>query len=240
MEEWDLTSFVRDLSSFINLVEKYDLPIETSGLSKLEGKLQYCSSLEFSISDIEFTMFESISGTNPSEINAYSIFFSHDCCLDDGKDFSKQDPFKNIKGYFFQINMHGYVMDEDVTFHSTMRLDRHIEGGNKANSCHPFYHFHFGGDELLGKNTGELMLTTSPRLAHPPMDLFLGIHFILDNYFNKKTHNNISDLMEDTVYKDIISNAQKRLWVPYFNAFKEIPESHEDYTIKNIFPLYIG
>lgn len=237
MSNWTLINFARDLAILNRLISKYDLPIDKSSLEGLDAKLQSSSSLNFSVQDIEFCVYESMAGTIPIGISMYSIYFSHTCCIDETKDYLKYDPFVNHTGYSFQINMVGFK-DGGDSYHSWLHLDRHIQGGGPTKMCHPFYHFQFGGNEMESKETGELMLMASPRIAHPPMDLFLGIHFVLDNYFNKTSHPKIVDLMHDDDYRTIMMNAQKRLWIPYFNAFSN-PVSHNDYTIQNVFPLFL-
>ena len=238
MEEWEILNFARDLSTFNALALKYELPVEQASLRGLEGKLQHGGDFSVSVKDIEFNIFGAIAGTIPTGINMFSVFFSHDCHVDNAKNKEKEDPFFNKNGYSFQLNIVGYKDDEPDAFHSWLHLDRHEQGGDEPKHSHPFYHFQFGGDEMETRSTGQLMLPATPRIAHPPMDLFLGIHFILDNFYNKNSFPKIKEMMLDDDYCHIIRNAQKRLWLPYFKAFTE-GFDHVDYTRKNIFPLYI-
>lgn len=128
--EWDVTFFARDLSSLITLIKKYNIPIEQSELHILESKLQNCDSVEFDAQNIEFTLFGMISGTIPARVNMFSIFLSHSCYLDEGKDFSTQDPFVNDTGYSFLIDIIGFEEDKKDPYHLSFHLDRHIEGGS--------------------------------------------------------------------------------------------------------------
>lgn len=236
--EWDVSIFARDLSMLNELVNRYEVPIETTQLFDLEGRLQFADSLEFTVVDVEFSLFEAMAGTIPPEVKMFSIFLTHNCRLDMTKDFQTQDPFLNESGYSFVIDIVGYKAEKGSDgYYSTIRLDRHITGGGITKVCHPFYHIQFGGDSVASKHTGELMLTSSPRIAHPPMDLFLGIHFILDNFFNKTSHPEIKNLFQDYDYQLILLRAQKRLWEPYFQAFS-LNTTHQDYIIEKVFPLY--
>jgi hypothetical protein len=236
--DWTVQNFARDLSMLNHLIERYEIPIQGERLYALEGKLQIANSLNFSIEDLEFPLTESIAGSIPNEIGTFGIFLTHNCYLDSTKDFKSQDPFVNDKGgYSFIINIIGYKNPNANELYSTIRLDRHITGGNSPKVCHPFYHIQFGGDFVSLKETGELMLLGPPRIAHPPLDLFLGIHFILDNFFNKRSYPMIKELFENYEYRSILERAQKRLWEPYFQAFS-LNTNHQDYTIENIFPLY--
>lgn len=235
--EWNVNDFARDLSLLNQRIEHYEVPLDKKGLYDLEGKLQMADSLDFTIKDLEFSLIEAMAGTIPNGVKMFSIFLTHNCCLDTTKDFQTQDPFLNGTGYSFVIDIVGFREDRSDECYSTIRLDRHIAGGNTPKVCHPFYHIQFGGDSVASKQTGELLLTSSPRIAHPPLDLFLGIHFILDNFFNKTSHPEVKGLFEDYDYQSIMIRAQKRLWEPYFQAFSQTT-AHQDYIIENIFPLY--
>lgn len=240
--EWDILFFTRDLSNLLQLIEKHEVPIITTGargLNVLEGKLQCSDYIQFNV-EIEFNLYEKISGTIPSEIDLFSIIFTHRCHVDHNKNFATQDPFLQKEGYTFEVDITGYNSDDTKTlpYHLSLHLDKHIEGGDAPNVCHPYYHFHFGSNTLASKDSGELMILSTPRLAHPPMDIFLGVHFILDNFFNKTSNPNIKDLMADEDYQLIIQNAQKRLWTPYFKGFSP-GNGHNDYIFEKLFPLFI-
>ena len=53
------------------------------------------------------------------------------------------------------------------------------------------------------------------------------------NHLRKTVDRNISKIGE------IIKRAQERLWSPYFKAF-DSTNTHQDFTMSNLFPLYIG
>ncbi len=101
---------------------------------------------------------------------------------------------------------------------SSMHLDFDPQS-DKCNYIHPHFHLTFGGDKTKDyiknysdANIGNMLLLTSPRIAHPPFDIFLAIDFILGNFFDKKTH---QEILKDSQYKSAIMNSQERLWKPY-------------------------
>lgn len=61
-------------------------------------------------------------------------------------------------------------------------------------------------------NLGDVLLLPAPRISYPPMDIVLGIDFILSNFVEKKVYN---ELRCDPQYKSAVKNAQARLWKPY-------------------------
>ena len=58
---------------------------------------------------------------------------------------------------------------------SAWHFDRHNYPGMQSNSCHPTYHWQFGGWGLrnLSEDIRGVLVTDSPRLFAPPMDLVL-------------------------------------------------------------------
>jgi len=249
MKHWGKYEFAKDVSTFNRLIEKFDIPISSYKLQDLDSHFQNDKeNLSFIIEDLEFQIKTSISGTVPSGITSFTIYLSHNFILNDEKDFSKEDPFydditkfngKDHRSFSFQINIQGHHRDDDDTYHCWWHLDRHIPDGNNPKFVHPFYHFQVGGNELETKNTGEIVFLAAPRIAYPPMDLFLGIHFVINNFYNRKSYSFVDELLRNDDYVDIIKRAQERMWVPYFNAFKE-GSDHRDYTMESIFPLYIN
>lgn len=125
--------------------------------------------------------------------------------------------------------------DEGKSF--AWHLDRAT--GTDGKYIHPLYHFHGGGKKVEGKDSGELLILRSPRLPHPPMDLFLAIHFILENFLNTKTYAEQVKIFEDPLYKEIIMRAQNRLLDPYYGAIVDKNKVKGNYAPHNLCPLYI-
>lgn len=101
-------------------------------------------------------------------------------------------------------------------FVSSWHLDRHTEEGI-PNLFHPYYHLTFGGKhmenlEIEEENFfGNSLIIRSPRISHPPMDLILGIDFVLKNYFPLKE----LDILSDFNYLTIIKKFKEIFWKPY-------------------------
>ena len=82
-------------------------------------------------------------------------------------------------------------------------------------------------------------ILANPRIPHPPMDIFLGFNFIINNFYNRKDYDFVENMSQDYNYQMIIKRAQDRLWQPYFKAF-DSANTHNDFTINRVFPLYIS
>lgn len=90
-------------------------------------------------------------------------------------------------------------------------------GDNEPENVHPRYHFQFGGNEVLNwidaceMNFGSSLFLDTPRLSHPPLDIILGIDFVLSNFYGEKWKN----LTQDSTYRKLLAEAQERFWKPY-------------------------
>ena len=148
---------------------------------------------------------------------------------------------KFIENFLFELNIDAYALENGLDgkpYKNCWHLDKHILS-TAPKYTHPTYHFHFGGNYLNGLDTGEISIFSFPRLPHPPMDIFLGFHFIISNFYSSKEYSFVNELKGNEDYKSIIKRAQERLWKPYFKAF-DLTNTHDDFTINKIFPLYLS
>ena len=115
-------------------------------------------------------------------------------------------------------------------------LDRELT--TEGNLIHPYYHFHAGGRKLSPYDIGDLVMIGSPRIPHPPMDLFLAIHFVILNFLNNKDFPEQKKILKDDDYVSIIDRAQKRILKPYFKTIAE-DSGHNDFSRFSLFPLVV-
>jgi hypothetical protein len=131
---------------------------------------------------------------------------------------------------------------------SSYHLDKHIEPspppGSKPKAVtaqkekeepaevHPLYHIQFGSakiskekeaNELDLVNSGNLFMDT-PRLMHHPLDLVLGVDFLLSNYFPVAW----DALQRDGHYTSLCRKYQAAFWKPYIHAIAKHWELHKD------------
>lgn len=131
------------------------------------------------------------------------------------------DPFQTLA---FNFTIQGEFLCEKTekirkaltTFH----LDRHIcNDEDKAPiEPHPFYHFQFGGKNLIdnsgGKiDTGELLVLDTPRVAHHPMEFILGLDYLISNFYPKIRKGLMNGNQE---YRKLVEKYQERIIKPYF------------------------
>lgn len=135
---------------------------------------------------------------------------------------------------FYQLNL--VIKSYDGKMFA-WHLDKECDTDGKF--IHPLYHFHGGGKRIENKEAGELLILSSPRLAHPPLDLFLAIHFILENFLNTQTYAKQAGIFTNPQYQDIMIRAQKRVLDPYYSAIADVTKTEGYYHPHSLCPLYL-
>lgn len=147
--------------------------------------------------------------THPEGLKDMTLSFDINLIAAYQKDYSHSDPLKHLE---FNIVVIGYKDDKDhvISYH----LDRHPEGDNDPLSSHPKYHFQFGGRKMNTEkyDFGQSIILNSPRLMHYPMDIILGIDFVLSNFFPTVWN----ELKNDGQYISLVTVYRDRLLKPYF------------------------
>lgn len=236
MDSWNLRNFRNDLSIFKQLLEREFVPVDLVKFEAVIESLNEKDIIEYEAKNLCFHINGRIKGTVPENLNYYQIYLDNMIMAKNDLD-SQTDP---LYAFNFAIDIHAFQSKKkkDNCFKSSWHLDRHYQDVATKN-IHPSYHFHFGGRKIKDIDTGLLTILSSPRIAHPPMDIFLGFHFIILNFFNVKQYRFVDVLLNDYEYQQIIKRAQNRLWKPYFGAF-DSRNSHNDFTVPNVFPLYLN
>jgi hypothetical protein len=230
------TTIIADLRELIRLLKfhKFDSDkiMEFHNLERLVGDSRNGSNHNYNIEDIVFYSSNSGMKSNPF-VKAISIFLKSNYRLVEVLSI-KDDMFLE---YTLEIFIKGYkdkTKVDDFSFFS-WHLDRELN--TDGDYIHPYYHFHAGGRHVGDKNPGDLLMISSPRIPHPPMDILLSIHFIILNFLNSGDFKNKTAILHDDDYISIIQRAQQRLLDPYFFTFNKV--LHNDYSRHNLFPLYI-
>ena len=113
---------------------------------------------------------------------------------------------------------------------------------HKVEYIHPAFHLTHGGKKMEGLDLGQTMLLLMPRIPFAPMDVILGIDFIVANFYPKQTY---FRLRADSRYRNAVKNSQDHLWKPYFMAISSNWEKSATMSVKdssfmqNILPYMI-
>lgn len=230
MAHFKHNKIIADLQSLIQLLKKYKFEstntIELYPLNNAVKESEY----EYKIGELAFHI--SKSGMKADHnINKISVILDIKYTL--AKQLSCDIDIFPTYNWGLYIIGHGENGDNEKFF--CWHLDR--EPHTAGRYIHPYYHFHAGGNELKGWDQGKLMLISSPRLPHPPMDIVLSIHFVILNFLDREEYQEQLKILDDPEYLAILGRAHKRILDPYFSTFNGI--RHSVYSPYNLFPLYI-
>lgn len=128
------------------------------------------------------------------------------------------DPFKHLE---FNIVVRGDLITdttESMDLICSYHLDRHLreKDDRDPEEVHPDYHFQFGGHKLEknGRNFGCSLMLDSPRIVHYPLDIILGVDFVLANFFGKDWR----EIRRKGDYVSLVRKYQNAFWRPYAHA----------------------
>lgn len=163
----------------------------------------------YDIEPIEFSFTSTPDHTHPGGLKNMTLSLEVKLIAAYQEDYSHSDPLKHLE---FNIVVIGMKDEKDhiISYH----LDRHPEGEKEPMSSHPKYHFQFGGRKLNKEkyDFGQSIILDSPRLMHYPMDIILGVDFVLSNFFPRIW----SELKKEGEYISLITAYRDKLIKPYF------------------------
>lgn len=239
MELWHNLNIAKDLQDYIKVLQTHavDALFNVSRLIDVANSLPDQEYYTMEEVEIEFYLRKAVSQARP-KIKEFKISLINSVSSYPVVASEFQDPLDNCAFDMVLIGF-GEDMEEYV---NCWHLDKDIyEDGDKEHKyTHPRYHFQFGGKHMAS-DLGGVLLMGAPRIPHPPMDIFLAIHFVLNNYYDKKDseYNFLIDLYEDTDYQDILERAKKRLWYPYFRGLSRTGSGKDELVLENLFPLAV-
>lgn len=169
------------------------------------------------------------------------LFFDLEIECDSTNFVGNKDPFTK---YSFNVVIKGRNKNNaNSKLIYAIHFDKHNlkeqEEGKIPNQAHPSYHFQFGGNRLEDEeklDSGRALFLDAPRIMHHPMELILGVDFILSNFF-PKIWNRIKPL---PTYKKILKKYQKDFILPYFKSVVEHFESNTpNWNPQDIYPQLV-
>ncbi|CAG1770185.1 hypothetical protein BAC3_00854 [uncultured bacterium] len=151
-------------------------------------------------------------GVFPANINMIRITINYEmyAVYEDYNSFC--DPFKYLS---IEVKIDG-IDKVNGTFSSAFHIDRDLDSSSPSIESHPAYHIHFGGDclDYHKKQYGEMLFMGAPRIMIYPMDFYLALEFIGDNFFPDK----LSKMKQNVQFNKKLKDKKEKLWHPYFDA----------------------
>lgn len=235
MDIWNRISYIKDVNFLKELIIENEIQGDFTGLNTVIESIENNQRdlVDYRLNNFSIYLRGAIAGAKPHEMNFCKIELSNRLALKDDLNTNIDPLFK----YTLDLKISLFKSERsNVKAHCcTWHLDKE-EQELDFSYVHPYYHLQFGGKnhEYLDP---EMAILSSPRIPHPPMDIILAFHFIINNFIDRKKHSYVDYILKDIRYLRILNNSKARLWEPYFNGFA--PNSnHIDYKLNRLFPLY--
>lgn len=246
-------AYILDMASDLeNLAELLNSEgINTSKLYIVSGQLRQNHTFKYNIDPfkIEINNNEKFPKKLSHQKSAtdLELYFDMKIDCDCGGFVTNKDPFREFSFNIIVKGKNKHNSSSKLLY--AIHLDRHNleeeKEGNTPHQAHPVYHFQFGGNRLnedehampTNLDHGQALFLDAPRIMHHPMELILGIDFILSNFF-PAIWNKIKNI---TTYRKILKKYQKDFILPYFKSVVEHFEgSSNPWASKDIYPQLIS
>lgn len=235
MDIWKKANYIKDLKFLHEIILNYEVLGDFKGLVDLIEVIEKNTNdiVDYNFSNFSIYLKGSIAGAVPKDLHYCKIDLENRLALKDSLNSNIDPLFK----YTLDLKVSLYKSNRDTNkeYCSTWHLDREDREDNFS-YVHPYYHFQFGGKKLEYLDPNMAILS-SPRIPHPPMDVILAFHFIINNFVDRKRFDYVDKIKTDPTYIRIITNSKKRLWISYFEGLS-FSSQHDDYKIERLFPLY--
>ena len=217
----------KDLNSFMNIIWK-ELPnSDLSGISSAISDLnnsKYIPQIHnretnpniwgYDVPNLLFRFSSDPEKSKPYPLKKVELLLTVTVRGDANNLDTNNDPFESLN---FDIILKGEHNQNRLM--TSYHLDRHIvdEGDNHSLEAHPCYHFQFGGKKMIDEHgkaldSGSILFLDPPRISYHPMDLILGVDFLLSNFLPKNWNNLINNIGE---YNALVEKYQKLFLKPH-------------------------
>lgn len=127
-------------------------------------------------------------------------------------------------------------LDTTNVLQTGFHIDRTTDNEKfKHDEMHPLYHLHFLNESIIGGK--ETLSMDIPRLAHHPVDLFLGLMIVFANY-DKNTFDTLKD---DPNFSGLCKESADHYIEPYLRSLSKLPwgDSFKNQYDKDLCPYLV-
>lgn len=151
----------------------------------------------------------------PSGFSAAEVIVEIDLESEVSEWLNLNDPFTSLS---FRSLLRGSNSQTNKVHYLSFHIDRH--NGAATSEVHPLYHLQYLQNAKVKPKDefdhGESLQLDVPRMMHFPMELILGVSFLMSNYapevYNK--------LIQDRQFVKLFQEYQARVWRPYINSLE--------------------
>lgn len=187
-------NYAAEIRIVADILKKEKLCSDISPLTK------NCIKGEYRVEELKFNISEVPRNTRP-DIKLLEVLLD--------VSFKETQDDIPISNYCFRITAQGLDSNANL-IKSSWHLD--YDSSNNQEYIHPHFHLTWGGETIKSLNLGNVLLLPIPRISYPPMDIILGIDFVLSNFIKKGEYMKIQS---DSQYQAAVKNAQEKYWKPY-------------------------
>lgn len=235
MEIWNRRTYIKDLKFLKEIINEFKVSGIFTGIDDIIEAIEINDKdlIDYQLNNFSIYLKGAIAGSQPRDMHFCKIDLENRFAIKDNITENTDPLFKYSLD--FKISLYKSEQNQTKEHCCTWHLDKEDRELDFSYN-HPYYHIQFAGKkhEYLDP---EMAILGSPRIPHPPMDIILAFHFIINNFVDRKTHKYVDKILIDTRYLRILRNSTIKLWNPYFNSFSTT-FTHNDYTINKLFPLY--
>lgn len=235
MEIWNRRSYVKEIKFLKKIISDNNVLGDFAGLDNIIEAIETNDKdlIDYRLNNFSIYLKGSIAGAKPSNLHFCKIELENRFALKD--DLSDTTDPLFVYSLDLKISLYKSEQNQSKEYCCTWHLDKE-EKELDFSYIHPYYHIQFAGKkhEYLDP---DMAILSSPRIPHPPMDVILAFHFIINNFIDRKVHDYVDEINNNPTYIRILNNSRKRLWEPYFNGFSQT-NNHNDYKLNKLFPLY--
>lgn len=151
----------------------------------------------------------------PTGFSAVEVIVDLDIESDINEWANLNDPFTNLS---FRSLLKGTNTQTQKIHYLSFHIDRH--NGATTAELHPLYHLQYLQNAKSKPKDdfdhGESLQLDIPRMMHFPMELILGVSFLMSNYAPLT----YAKLIQDRQYIKLCKEYQDRVWRPYINSLE--------------------
>lgn len=200
----------KDINDYLSIVARYDV-----SYTKLDFKETLPDDFwGYKIEGITIPIEEStLRHIRPLGFSSVEVIVDLDLESQVSEWLNLNDPFTHLS---FRSLLKGSNTITKKIHYLSFHIDRH--NGATPNEVHPLYHLQYlQNGKVTNKNSfdhGDSLQLDIPRMMHFPMELVLGISFIMSNFCPKS----YASLIQDRQYINLCKVYQERVWRPYINS----------------------
>ena len=188
---------VASIQYIANILKQKKLCLDTSPLTQGYNK----GEKEWNVAKLKFTIKDNIPRNTIPSVTLLDVLLDISYKETDDTEIP-------VSQYNFRITVEG--KNQNGLFKSSWHLD--YDNNNVQDFIHPHFHITWGGNKMKDLNLGEVLLLPTPRFSYPPMDIVLGVDFILSNFVKVDIYKQIQS---NSQYKAAVKKAQEKHWTPY-------------------------